>query len=151
MSENQPQPEKPIWEVQARPLGEPETPWTTMRVRASSIPQADAIMRRRGYEIATQSAILADGEPDTLPSTRLKLKPIVCSNCGYPLAGLTLEKASVTCTECSHSQPLMHYAPDPHGMIDRNHPIIGVLAVIGAIALVLIMLPIVVSIVFAII
>lgn len=142
---------KPIWEVQARPLGEPDSSWVTMKVRASSIPQADAIMRRRGFEIATQSAILADGQPDTLPSSRLKLKPLVCSNCGYALAGLTLEKASVTCTECSHSQPLMHYSPDPHGMIDRNHPIIGVLAVIGAIALVLIMLPIVISIVYSII
>lgn len=36
-------------------------------------------------------------------------------------------------------------------MIDRNHPVIGVLVVIGAIAIVLIMLPIVISIVYSII
>lgn len=54
---------------------------------------------------------MADGEPDTLPSSRLKLKPLVCSNCGYALAGLTLDKASVTCPECSHSHSLSTMSP----------------------------------------
>lgn len=141
--------EKPLWEVKVRPIGESHTPWETTNVRASSIIQAEAIMRRRGYEMAKDSAMRSDGKPTLLPGKEYLLKPLVCSKCGYSLQGLTLDRASVTCIECTHTQPLIAYVPENTGMIDRNHPVIGLFAIIGIIATILFLLLISLPFIFA--
>jgi len=150
MSIQESQPEKPVWEVKVRPLGETHTPWETMTVRASSIIQAEAIMRRRGFEMAKDSAMRSDGQPTFLPGKNYALKPLVCSKCGYSLEGLTLDRASVTCIECTHTQPLIAYVPENSGMIDKHHPIIGLFAIIGIIATILFLLLISLPIIFTI-
>ncbi len=141
--------EKPLWEVKVRPIGESHTPWETTNVRASSIIQAEAIMRRRGYEMAKDSAMRSDGKPTHLPGKEYLLKPLACSKCGYSLQGLTLDRASVTCIECTHTQPLIAYVPENTGMIDRNHPVIGLFAIIGIIATILFLLLISLPFIFA--
>ncbi len=149
MTSQEAQPDKPVWEVKVRPIGETHTPWETMTIRASSIIQAEAIMRRRGFEMAKDSALRSDGKPTHLPGKTYALKPLVCSKCGYSLQGLTLDRASVTCTECTHTQPLITYVPENTGMIDRNHPVIGLFAIIGIIATILFLLLISLPILFA--
>lgn len=141
--------EKPVWEVKIRPIGEPETPWETISIHASSILQAEAIMRRRGFEMAKSSAMRSDGQPTNLPGRKYALKPLVCSRCGYALKGLTLDRASVTCTECTYTQPLIAYIPENSGMMDRNHPVIGVFTIIGIIATILFLLLISLPIIYA--
>ena len=150
MSTQESQPEKPVWEIKARPIGETYTPWETITVRASSIIQAEAIMRRRGFEMAKDSAIRSDGQPTHLPGKKYALQPLVCSKCGYSLQGLTLDRASVTCIECTHTQPLIAYVPENSGMIDKNHPVIGLFAIVGIIATILFFLLISLPIIFAI-
>ncbi|MHA7813751.1 MAG: hypothetical protein ACX94C_10210 [Phycisphaerales bacterium] len=151
MAQTQAQLDKPVWEVKVRPIGEHQTPWETIKVRASSVIQAEAIMRRRGFEMATQSAILSDGDPARLPYSSKLLKPLVCSNCGYALAGLTLETGSVTCTECTYTQPLLAYSPDPKGLLDGHHPIVVLFTIIGILASILFLLLLLIPIIFAIV
>lgn len=149
MPTQDPQPEKTDWEVKVRPIGEMHTPWETTSVRASSIIQAEAIMRRRGYEMAKDSALRSDGRPTHIPGRKHAIKPLVCSKCGYALQGLTLDRASVTCIECTHTQPLIAFVPENSGMIDKNHPVIGIFAIIGIIATILFLLLISLPIIFA--
>lgn len=139
---------KPVWEVKIRPIGEPHVPWETTRMHAASILQAEAILRRRGYELATHSAVLVDGDPTVLPGDLLK--PIVCTKCGYSLSGLTIDRTSVICTECAHVQPLVVYKPEKNAeIIDRNHPIIGIFAVIGILTTIILTILVVIPVFFA--
>ncbi|MFK7759555.1 MAG: hypothetical protein AB8C13_06385 [Phycisphaerales bacterium] len=120
---------KPTWEVHARPLDAPHEPWQTMRVSARSAIQAAAILNRKGYEMAVQTAMRVSSEPDTISIAQLQ--PLECVQCGYALAGLQLNKASVTCPECSYPQPLFVWRAEQNKAVDKNHPIIGIFAVIG--------------------
>ncbi len=117
------------WELHARPIGAAHEPWRTMRVAARSALQAQAILRRLGYETVLESAITVSAQPDTMrPAT---LQPLVCARCGYELVGLTIESASVICPECSFSQPLVTWSPEMNTRESSNHPLIGIFAVIG--------------------
>ncbi|MFG0246177.1 MAG: hypothetical protein ACF8MF_09035 [Phycisphaerales bacterium JB052] len=152
MPKQVPPSEKPVWEVQVRPIGASHEPWETRSIRARSVLQAEAIMRRQGYEMATQTAMsIGAGKTGKMPGPErpAALKPLLCANCGYELAGLTIERASVTCTECSYSQPLVAWTDEQSRMIDRNHPVMGIFVIIGIIATILFLLLVSIPIIFA--
>jgi len=120
------------WELHARPIGAKHEPWRVMRVEARSVIQAEAILRRNGYETSLPSAMVVSAQPDTMrPAT---LAPLVCARCNYQLAGLTIESASVICPECSYPQPLVAWNPDILGNPEEAHPLLWLFAIIGVIA-----------------
>jgi len=131
----------PTWEVHARPFDAEQEPWRIMRVSARSAIQAQAILNRKGYEMAIQTAMRVRAKPDTIDSAQLEA--IKCVKCGYELAGLLLDTSSVQCPECSYQQPLLVWRRDQPTGIDKNHPIIGILAVIGAMVVTVILVPII--------
>ncbi len=105
-------------------------------------------MRRLGYEMASQSAFKSDTQPD--PARPAELSPLVCARCGYELSGLTIQRASVICTECAYPQPIIAWTPERSRLIDRNHPLMGIFVVIGILATILFGLLILIPILFAI-
>lgn len=140
-SDPQTQNAKPTWEVHARPFDAPHEPWQTLRVSARSAIQAVGILNRKGYEAAVQTAMKVPNDSDTISIA--KLQPLECVRCGYALAGLKLNRASVTCPECSYRQPLFVWRVDQSSKIDKNHPVIGIFAVIGMIAFIFFMIVVV--------
>lgn len=107
-----------------------------MRVQARSLLQADAVLRRRGYEMAKQTAMQTEGQPDLIGPAHLK--PLVCASCGYQLSGLMIDKAYVICPECSNPQGLIVWSPE---LVPEKTPIHGLviaLAIIGGICVVLV-------------
>lgn len=131
----------PTWEVHARPLDAPHEPWRVMKISARSPIQAQAKLNRKGYEMALQTALKVLAESDTIEIA--KLEAIKCVKCGYELAGLRLESSSVNCPECAYQQPLLVWRRDQPTGIDKNHPVIGIFAVIGAMVVTLIAIPLV--------
>lgn len=128
----QPSAAKPVWEVHARPINASREPWRVLRVEARSAIQAEAILRRRGYEMAVQTAVRC-ARPGQIISPA-ELHPLACRSCGYLLSGLTIERASVCCPECSFDQPLVCWNADaPPG--DRPHVLVILLAVVGGLAI----------------
>ena len=128
---------KPVWEVQVRPIGASHESWSTMRVQARSILQAEAVLRRRGYEMAKQTAMRPDGQPDLVSPAHLR--PLVCASWGYQLSGLMIDRAYVICPECSNPQGLIIWSPE---LVPEKSPIHGLviaLAIIGGISVVLIL------------
>tara|TARA_R110000782_G_scaffold101029_10_gene187540 strand:- start:29267 stop:29812 length:546 start_codon:yes stop_codon:yes gene_type:complete len=128
---------KPVWEVHARPINASHEPWRVMRVEARSAIQAQAILRRRGYEMALESAVRSVGPGQVIPPA--ELKQLACASCGYELAGLTIEKASVCCPECSFQQPLMVWDPDLAAGRPQTGCVTQVLAIFGFLTIVLIL------------
>jgi DNA-directed RNA polymerase subunit RPC12/RpoP len=100
-----------------------------MRVEARSVIQAEAVLRRRGYEVAVQTAVRCVEPGQVIPPT--ELRPLACASCGDQLSGLTIEKASVRCPECSFQQPLV--VRDPEMLMGERpmHPAVLLLAGIG--------------------
>jgi len=124
------------WELHARPIGAKHEPWQTMRVAARSALQAQTILRRQGHESIIQSARVVNAQPD--PQSIAQLQPIQCARCGYPLVGLTLGSASVTCPECSYPQPLVPWNPEFVSRPPESaHIGLQLFATIGVIALVI--------------
>jgi hypothetical protein len=120
------------WELHARPIGAKHEPWRVTRVEARSMIQADAILRRNGYEVAIQTAMQVTAQPiTTRPAI---LQPLVCARCDYQLTGLIIESASVICPECSYPQPLVAWNPDILGNPEKAHPVLWLFAIIGVIA-----------------
>jgi len=126
---NRPTAPKPSWEFHARPIGAAEQQWEVMSIEARSALQAEAILRRQGYEVIPETAMSPDAPPASI--TPGILKPLHCDSCGYPLAGLTIDRATVTCPECSYPQALLVWSEREPGIIDANHPLIGILAMVG--------------------
>lgn len=126
--------QKPVWLVYVRPIGAPQKPWQEYRVAARSAIQADAIVRRMGYEMQTGTAKKVNEQADSI--LPVKLQPILCTRCGYELSGLTILDASVICPECSFSQPLVAWSHEEASKFDRNHPIMGIFAAIGMLVVV---------------
>jgi len=124
-------PAKPTWQVHARPIGATHEPWKTMCVEARSALQAQAILRRNGYEMVIESAMIVSANPHTIAPSRLE--PLKCDRCGYSLNGLVIDSASVTCPECWYPQPLVAWAPDIQSRSDQNHPAVWIFAFIGMI------------------
>lgn len=129
---------KPVWEVHARPINASHEPWRIMRVEARSVIQAEAILRRLGYEVQIESAVRST-EPGQVIAPA-DLKPLTCSSCGYQLSGLTIEKSFVCCPECSFRQPLAVW--DPEYAAGKSHVgcVTQALAIIGSLTIVLILL-----------
>lgn len=124
---------KPVWEVHARPSHASHEPWRVLQVEARSVIQAEAILRRRGYEVAVQTAMRSAQPGQTIPPA--ELRPLACTSCGYQLSGLMIEKASVCCPECSFQQPVVAWSFDAPLVAARIHPLVIVLAVIGGLAI----------------
>lgn len=101
---------KPVWAVHARPMGAKSEPWRILNVQARSAIQAQAILNRKGYEVAVQTTMKVDAQPD--PIHHAQLEPIICGRCGYELSGLTIDRAYVNCPECSYVQGLVTWAPE---------------------------------------
>ena len=120
---------RPTWEVHARPLDAPHEPWRVLKISARSPIQAQAKLNRKGYEVAIQTAMRVQAEPDTIDPAQLEA--IKCVKCGYELAGLRLDLSSVKCPECSYRQPLLVWRRDQPSGIDKNHPVMGIFVIIG--------------------
>jgi len=130
MPEGNPKPAaKPTWEVHARPIGAAHEPWRVIRVAARSEIQAEAILRRSGYESVVPSMTRVPGPGDPVPPATLR--PIVCTRCGYGLAGLTLESSAVLCPECSYPQPLVAWSKELADGAAGPHAIVWLFAIIG--------------------
>lgn len=98
-------------------------------MEARSIIQAEAILRRQGYEMATQTAMRAEpGDRSALPG---ELRPLSCTSCGYGLTGLTIEHASVICPECSYPQPLIAWNHEQAQAMHRPPFVIYLFAAVG--------------------
>ena len=122
-------PSKPMWRVHVRPMNESHGPWEIMNVEARSVTQAQAIVGRKGYEMAIDTAILMN-RPDWVFASS-KPPPLCCTSCGYSLAGLMIEETTVICPECSYPQPIFAWTRDQEGVMSKKHPIIDIFAVIG--------------------
>ncbi len=120
---------KTTWQVHVRPINATHESWDVMKVEARSAIQAEAILRRRGFEMSIHTAMRVDDKPD--PATLANLKPLLCASCEYPLAGLIIQEASVICPECSYPQPLIAWSSEQAGGMDKNHPVVGMFAVLG--------------------
>lgn len=120
---------KPVWEVHARPINASHEPWRIMRVEARSAIQAQAIMRRRGYEMSVETAMRVAGESDFVGPAQIR--PLACARCGYALSGLTIDRASVRCPECAYPQALVVWDPENHGQPRKTHWIVYLFAAIG--------------------
>ena len=138
------QSEKHVWELKARPLDNQVAPWETVHVSAKSVLQAEAIMRRKGYEISRESARVCDDQPSL--NDHARLRPLACSQCGYELAGLTLDRASVLCPECNTNQPLMIWTTDvnkpPARFVKSLNNVLVLLGILFLLLIFLVMFPI---------
>ena len=83
--------------------------------------------------MAMQTAMKVEENPESISNA--KLQSLACSQCGYALAGLVLDRASVKCPECSFEQPLMVWNRVARGKIDQNHPLMGCFAIIGLVVM----------------
>ncbi|MFT5423970.1 MAG: hypothetical protein ACI89L_001762 [Phycisphaerales bacterium] len=129
---------KPTWQVHARPIGASHEPWQTIKVEARSELQAEAILRRRGYEMALWTALRVAKPGELIPPATLQ--PLACARCGYGLVGLVIEEAAVICPECSYPQPLVAWGPAVDQTRSRLNVLIWVFAVIGMLATGLVLL-----------
>jgi len=128
---------KPVWEVHARRINASHESWRVMRIEARSAIQAEAILRRLGYEIQVQSAVRSTEPGQIIPPA--ELKPLTCSSCGYQLSGLTIEKASVCCPECSFHQPIAAWDPEVAAGRAQAGCVTQALAIFGFLTIVLIL------------
>lgn len=128
---------KPVWEVHTRPINATHEPWKVMRVEARSVIQAEAILRRLGYEVQIQSAVRSTEPGQIIPPA--VLKPLKCSSCGYQLTGLTIEKAFVCCPECSFHQPLAVWDPEVTAGRTQTGCVTQAMAIFGFLTIVLIL------------
>lgn len=128
--------DKPAWVVYIRPIGAPNQPWEKHGISAQSAIQADAILRRMGYEMQTGTAhISPESWPELAPKSPL---PLMCTNCGYSLDGLMLDGSRIVCPECDFGQVLVPWTPEHiHNAYTPFHIIRNLLAIIGLITAVL--------------
>lgn len=130
---------KPVWVVYVRPIGAPKQPWLEHRVTARSANQADAILRRMGYEMQTGTAFVSQEHwPMLMPNEPL---PVTCTQCGYLLDGLTVNGARISCPECNFGQILVPWSPEFIVESNTRYEIVkNWLAAFGLIALILVVL-----------
>lgn len=100
---------KPVWQIPTRSAQSPDEAWVYRQVRATSALQADAILRRRGYETNMADAVVIDAEARLVAAT---VRDIICFGCGYSLEGIAIEGGSARCPECGHRQPLAVLIPE---------------------------------------
>lgn len=128
--------DKPTWVVYIRPIGAPNQPWQKHGLAARSANQADAILRRMGYEMQTGTAYISpESWPELAPKSPLPLK---CTNCGYLLDGLILNGSRIDCPECDYGQVLVSWTPEHiYDTYSPFHIIRNLLAIVGLITAVL--------------
>jgi predicted Zn-ribbon and HTH transcriptional regulator len=132
---------KPTWQVHARKIDAADDPWTIKKIEARSVLQAEAILRRLGYEMNMDTAVQVAEPGEPVPP--LTLEPLKCASCGYGLSGLTIRDASVICPECSYPQPLVVWKQDLSNRYIKKHAFLVIFAVIGMLFSGLILLQIV--------
>ena len=134
----------PTWVLRTQVPGSVE--WVDRRVAARSVLQAEAILRRQGFEVDTAGSRVVDAPPDDLDSIPMVPGPLKCVRCGYELNGLTVIDAVIECPECGHGQVLLAYRPEtgvgaaeqargrPPGAIVNLvvRMLVGLLALLGA-------------------
>lgn len=104
-----------------------------MHIEARSALQAEAILRRQGYDVDLRTARVVGGRAGPVsPAAPDQLR---CQRCGYELDGITVSNAIVTCPECGFGQVLVTWkSPD-----DSKQPIglatLWFLAIIGVFAI----------------
>ncbi|MEM9560295.1 MAG: hypothetical protein AAF995_08305 [Planctomycetota bacterium] len=99
---------KPVWQILTRPRGHEHADWSIQRVEARSLLQAEAILRRRGFETDTARAVPVKEPAD---EATFASPPLVCRKCGYPLDGVQISIDSARCPECGFDQPLRTWMP----------------------------------------
>lgn len=95
-------PPKPVWSLLCRPIGADSAPFERVEVRARSVIQAEAILRREGYESLTDEAFVIDGSPSGI--RQLRPPRLLCQACEYELDGVRVSESAVVCPECGHHQ-----------------------------------------------
>ena len=125
------------WVVFIRPIGFPNKPWEEHRIEARSAAQADAVLRRVGYEMQTGTAYLSPENWSTVMPN--EPPPVTCTQCGYSLDGLSIDGARVTCPECAFGQVVVSWSPE-FGIETNNsyESLKNCLALFGLLSLVLI-------------
>ncbi len=121
--------QKPTWQVHVRKIDAVDDPWIVKKIEARSALQAEAILRRLGYEMQMDTAMEVSGPSEQVPP--LTLEPLKCASCGYGLTGLTIHDASVICPECSYPQPLIVWNRDLTNRYKKTHPLVVLFAGIG--------------------
>ncbi len=121
--------------MRARPQGFEHEPWRDLQVEARSALQAEAILRRRGYDVEFGSSRIIEGPADSIPPASPPLPQ--CTRCHYPLDGLLLKSAVVECPECGFGQVLIAWSP-PEGRSSNDYVAFGkvlvaLLAIVGSI------------------
>ena len=123
---------KPTWSVKARPAGFIHGTWKVHHVTARSALQAEAILRRAGYETDRKSISRSEEPPSpVLPAAP---EPVACANCGYVLDGLQMEKSKIKCPECAFQQVLVAWTDELYNTRQKTTPLVGCFAMIGLIA-----------------
>jgi DNA-directed RNA polymerase subunit RPC12/RpoP len=136
---------KPTWAILARPVGAQHESWDEKCVSARSAIQAEAILRRKGYEVKIESAKMTCSDPDDIGQA--DLKPIQCSRCGYQLSGLVIDSASVLCPECNFKQLIVPWSKEyANSQSESAHSVFWFFASIGFIVSTIIVLIVVASI-----
>ncbi|MAY74805.1 MAG: hypothetical protein CMJ31_08865 [Phycisphaerae bacterium] len=96
---------RPVWLIEAR-FDAPDALTETIRIRARSALQADAILRRARYVPDFSTARRDDGASATEIKTAGPAE-IRCEKCGYMLEQLVVNRAAVACPECGYNQRLI--------------------------------------------
>lgn len=122
-----------VWVVFVRPIGFPNRPWQEHKVAAQSASQANSRIRSVGYEMQTGTAYISPENSSVI--TPIDPPLLKCSQCDYPLDGLTVKDASVTCPECAFNQVLIAWSPNLDFQHEGNSALTTGLAIVGAIAM----------------
>lgn len=142
----------PTWVLRTRIPGSLE--WIDRRVAARSVLQAEAILRRKGFEVDMAGSRVVDARPDDLDRVQMVPGMLNCTHCGYVLNGLTVHDAVIDCPECGFGQIVLAFTPGtglttseqargvkvPKSSAMLWKLIVGVLAVLGAIFTLLLVL-----------
>ncbi|MEZ6241867.1 MAG: hypothetical protein R3B57_02390 [Phycisphaerales bacterium] len=130
-----PPPTYRTWLLRVRPAGFEHEPWSDLRVAARSAIQAEAILRRQGYDVSPEGARTVAGSPD--PFTPAVPPPLRCGKCGYELDGLVVHQAIIQCPECAFAQVVTCWGPAAVSEPSMPRVVVYLFAIIGGIVVAL--------------
>lgn len=120
-----------------RPIGKAHEPWRIEHVPATSATQADAILRRMGFEMQTGTATRARHAPSQIMPA--KAMPLRCASCAFELDGLVIKDGHARCPECGFHQLVVAWTTALETRAEHG-ALVGCLAIIGALAITLVAL-----------
>lgn len=114
---------RPLWAVRVQPPV-PGEPTQDVHVHATSVAQAEAIVRRRRLEIVPGATRRSEVSTPSGEEAFIQAPgPLTCTSCGYVLDGLVVRSGIVECPECAFPQVVVAYNPEPwEGRLDHAYP-----------------------------